>query len=297
MSLPTKSTESGRMNATTRADSVIELEDLSFVRGGEVILADVSWRMRSNEHWVMIGPNGSGKSTVAACVSGYDWPTTGRVSVLGARYGTVDLSRHRARLGIFQPARQSGLPLYHASATALDVILTGLDGSLALYTEPTAADMARARDLFARYFSGPRGFPLERRFAALSSGEQRRVLLLRLFMGRPELLLLDEPYESLDIPARQNLAAIVADYVQQQNVPSWLILHRVEEIPAFVTHAILIKAGRVFAAGPITETLSSEKLSELFEIPLKLGRESEQYYCVPAEPLREFSEKRSGGDA
>lgn len=264
------------------ADSVIELEELSFVRGGEVILADVSWRMRSNEHWVMVGPNGSGKSTVAACVCGHDWPTTGRVSVLGARYGTVDLRRHRARLGIFQPAQQSGLPLYHASATALDVILTGVDGSLAMYREPAAEEIVRAHDLFARYFSGPRGFPLERRFAALSSGEQRRVLLLRLFMGRPELLLLDEPYESLDIPARMDLAAIVADYVQQHSVPAWLILHRVEEIPAFVTHAILLKAGRVFAAGPIAETLRSEHLSDLFETPLKLGRENGQYYCVPA---------------
>ncbi len=275
--------------------TILELNNIGFVRGGETILEDVSWSVLAGEHWVMIGPNGSGKSTIASFLCGHQWPTRGSVSVLGERYGRVDLRAMRSRMGVFQPAQQAGLDVYHPNATAFDVILTGADGSLARYREYSEQEQARARELFGRYFLSKRSagspgrahgsaeasFPPERLFQKLSSGERRKVLLLRLFMARPEFLLLDEPYESLDIPSRIELERMLADHVLSEATPTLTILHRVEEIPAFATHAILIKAGRVFARGPLDALLNSQTLSDLYETALKLGRDGGRFYCVP----------------
>jgi iron complex transport system ATP-binding protein len=259
---------------------ILKLDAVSFVRGGETILDQISWTARAGEHWVMLGPNGSGKSTIASFLCGYQWPTLGRVSVLGAVYGRVDVRAMRARLGVFQPAQQAAVDIYHPDASAFDIILTGADGSLARYRDYGPEQARKATRLFDTYFAGRASFPRERLFQKLSSGERRKVLLLRIFMADPEFLLLDEPYESLDIPSRIELENILSDYVERHGTPSLTILHRVEEIPAFTTHVLLLKSGRIFAAGELQATLTSECLSELYESALKLGRDSGRYYCV-----------------
>lgn len=260
---------------------ILELRKVGFVRGGETILDDVTWEIQRDQHWVMIGPNGSGKSTIASFVCGYQWPTRGTVQVLGETYGAVDIRAIRARLGVFQPSQQSDLDVHHPDTTAFDIILTGADGSLARYREYEPAQIQRAEELFATYFAGRASFPSRRLFQKLSSGERRKVLLLRVFMSGPEFLLLDEPYESLDIPSRIELENIFCDYVGRYKTPTLTILHRVEEIPEFATHAILIKAGEVFASGVLDKTLTSGSLSELYDTPLKLGKDEGRLYCVP----------------
>lgn len=204
--------------------------------------------------------------------------------MLGETYGQgVDVRKMRARMGVFQPAQQAGLDVYHPDATAFDVILTGADGSLARYREYSATEIERANELFATYFSGRASFPARRLFQKLSSGERRKVLLLRIFMPGPDLVVLDEPYESLDIPSRIELETILVDYVKRNATPSLTILHRVEEIPQFTTHVLLLKGGRVFAAGSLAEILTSRALSDLYGVPLKLGRDGGRFYCVPAQ--------------
>ncbi len=255
------------------------MEDLVFVRDGEQILRGLSWEGRRDEHWVILGPNGSGKSTVAAMICGYEWPTRGRVSVLGETYGNVDLRKMRERIGFFQPALQAQLDVFHPGATALDVVLTGYDGSLARYRDYPPGVEERARALFAAHFD-TQSFAPEREFRKLSSGERRKVLLLRLFLSDPELILLDEPYESLDIPSRAALERMLNTHVRAYGVPVLTILHRIEEIPVFATHVAMIKDGAVAAAGEIESTLTAEKLSALYDVPLKLGRDAGRYYCV-----------------
>ncbi|MEQ9365575.1 MAG: ATP-binding cassette domain-containing protein [Leptospirales bacterium] len=265
--------------------NILELKDVGFVRGGETILDSVSWEIHGDEHWVMIGPNGGGKSTIASFICGYQWPTRGAVTVLGERYGSVDMRAMRSRLGVFQPAQQSGLDVHHPHATAFDVIVTGADGSLARYRDYSPAELGRAEELFDTYFRSRRAgrvsFPADRLFQKLSSGERRKVLLLRVFMSGPEFLLLDEPYESLDIPSRIELEQILVQYVERHRTPTLTILHRVEEIPGFATHAILVKAGRVFAAGSLEQIVDSRMLSDLYDTPLRVGRDGGRFYCVP----------------
>jgi iron complex transport system ATP-binding protein len=262
---------------------LVDLKGVEYLRGGQPILRGVDWRMKAGEHWAILGPNGAGKSTLAAILLGLEWPTRGRVEVLGELYGTTDLRRLRARIGFFQPALQSNHGVYHPDATALDIIVTGWDGSLARYVDYPPEAIERAERLYARHFRGTReSFPIDREFARLSSGERRKTLLLRTLMRSPELVLLDEPYESLDIPSRFALEQALVEEVMSGGAWTISILHRLEELPPFCTHALLLRDGAVMAAGPLKDMIRSESISALYDTPLKVGADSGRYYCIPA---------------
>ena len=263
---------------------ILSVQAVDFTRQGETILKDINWKINEGEHWALIGPNGSGKSTLPSIMTANDWPSRGRVRVLGETYGRINLRDFRQRLGVFQPALHASLNVYHPRLTALDVICTGSDGSLAVYHEYSPSVKARAMTLFKRYLQGQGGresFPPERAFAKLSSGERRKVLLLRMLMAGPELLFLDEPYDSLDIPSRLELEEMLNDYVVENRPHTIFIVHRIEEIPAFCSHALLIKDGRVFRSGKLEEIVTSQNLSELYQIPLHVGRKSGIFYWIP----------------
>jgi hypothetical protein len=103
------------------------------------------------------------------------------------------------------------------------------------------------------------GVPLgDRPSGVFSEGERQRVLLARALMSRPELLLLDEPAAGLDLGARERLVAHLARLAADPAVPPLvLVTHHAEEIPPGTTHAALVRGGRLLAAGPLDEVLTS----------------------------------------
>jgi iron complex transport system ATP-binding protein len=118
----------------------------------------------------------------------------------------------------------------------------------------------------------------ERTFGTLSDGEQKRVQIARAVMTDPELLLLDEPTASLDLGSREELLALLSGYASAPSTPAMLMVtHHVEEIPVGFTHVMLLREGRVVAAGPIAETLTAEALTEAFGMPIVLSSEDGRY--------------------
>lgn len=233
--------------------------------------------MREGEHWVILGPNGSGKSTLAAILCGMEWPTSGHVEILGAVPGYVDLRKIKERIGLFQPAQHDNVGVFHPEMSALDVVLTGFDASLAVYRDYPEEARERALALLGTAF--PPSYPPDRPFCLLSSGERRKTLLLRALFGRPDVLLLDEPYESLDLGSRMMLEELLVQKTTTDALPTVTILHRMEEIPVFATHAFLLKEGRVLHQGPIEECIQNEMLSKLYDTPVRVIREGRRFAC------------------
>jgi len=163
--------------------------------------------------------------------------------------------------------------------TAEEVVATGALNAIALYEAVPANVLQKARELLES-----QGFYSERAFSVMSSGEQRRTLLLRAMMAQPSLLILDEPFESLDIRARVDLERTLVDHVREETTDFGTLtaLHRVEEIAPFATHAILLRNGEVFAAGPIEEIVTSTRLSDLYATALIVNRVGNRFSCVPA---------------
>ena len=130
---------------------------------------------------------------------------------------------------------------------------------------------------FVRSRPGVEAF-VERRFGTLSEGERKRVQIARALMVDPELLLLDEPAAGLDLGGREDLVRRLAAIAADPYAPSIaLVTHHVEEIPPGFTHVLLLRGGRVVAAGPLAQALTAQTLSQAFGLPLALDARDGRY--------------------
>lgn len=247
---------------------LLRLDAVSFVRDGRAILADVDWRVTVGECWAVLGPNGAGKSTLVALAAARELPTRGTVRVLGERVGGVDLRDVRPAIGVVSALLARAIA---RGQTAFQAVVTAADASLRQWRqEYTAAEKQRADDLLGLVGCA---HLRDHRFDTLSEGERLRVLIARSLLPEPRLLLLDEPAASLDLAGREQLLAVIERLVTDRRVPALvLVTHRVEEIPAVTTHALLMRDGRISAAGPIDETLTSDELSAAFGLPVEVER-------------------------
>ena len=258
---------------TSAAPPALRLTRVDVLRPPVTILAGVDWSVRAGERWVVLGPNGSGKTTLLRLASLYLHPTRGEVEVLGERLGRVDVRRLRTRIGLVSPAFAD---LLRPDVTALDAVMSAREAALETWWHSYGADdHDHALDLLGRM--GAEALAA-RTFGTLSSGERQRVLLARSLWGDPGLVLLDEPTAGLDLGAREDLVARLADLAADPSTPpTVLVTHHVEEIPRGFTHALLLREGRVAAAGPIEDVLTAPALSDVFGLALDLDRRDGRY--------------------
>ncbi len=239
------------------------------------VLHQVDWQVGPGERWIVLGPNGSGKTTLFELASGYLHPTRGTVDILGHRLGHYDVRRLREHVGLVSTAVAKKLV---PRLTATDVVVSALHGALEPWWHRYGeAERDRARDLLAGA-----GFAAiaDRAFGVLSDGERQQVLIARALMSDPALLLLDEPAAGLDVGGRERLVATLSRLALDATAPpTVMITHHVEEIPAGFTHVLLLREGKVVAAGPLFQTLSAASLSAAFGLPLILEGAAGRWTC------------------
>lgn len=246
---------------------VVDFRNVSVVRDGNVILDDVSWSVHDDERWVIIGPNGAGKTTLLLLAAAHEHPTDGVVTVLGEELGESDVFGLRPRLGFSSTAMARRIP---PNETVVNVVMTAAWAVTGRWNEHyDAVDEERARRVLAEW---KLAHLADRTFGTLSDGEQKRTMIARSVMTDPEVLLLDEPAASLDLGSREELVRLLGDYATSPQAPVILMVtHHVEEIPPGFTHALVLRDGRIHAAGPITSTLNSDVVSSAFGLPVTVS--------------------------
>lgn len=258
---------------------VLAMADVSVVRGGRPLLDEVSWEIEEGERWVVLGPNGAGKTTLLQVAAGRMHPTSGVAGVLGEVLGAVDVFELRPRVGLASALLADRIP---ANERVADVVVTASYGVVGRWRETyDDLDHGRAAELLDALGAG---HLRARTYGTLSEGERKRVQIARALMTDPELMLLDEPAAGLDLGGREDLVRRLGLLAADLAAPALvLVTHHVEEIPPGFTDVLMLREGRVVAAGPLEMTLTAENLSATFGTPLVLDRHGNRWSARAAE--------------
>ncbi len=235
------------------------------------IVDQVDWQVAPGETWALLGPNGAGKTTLLTVAAAVEFPSAGRVTILGETLGHTDIARLRERIG-FVDARLTSR--FAPRLTVGEVVQTGATGTIGWFPERISdAERQRAAELVGILGLAPLS---DRPLRQCSHGERTRALIARALVRRPRLLLLDEPGSGLDLPGRETLlAAIDALAVEESELAIVLTTHHLEELPASTTHALLLREGEVVAAGRAEDVLADGPLSTCFGLDVRIRRTSE----------------------
>ncbi|MFJ8806613.1 ABC transporter ATP-binding protein [Streptomyces sp. NPDC102490] len=250
--------------ASSRRDeheaAVLRLQDVSVRRftTDQLILDTVDWTVRPGEHWALLGANGAGKTTLLRLLGALMHPTRGTVEVLGSRLGRVDVRELRARIGHVNSVQRVPQDL-----TAHAVVLTGHSGTVQpLWRTYDEEVRLRARDLLTEL--GVKELT-DRPYGVCSGGQRARVLIARALMADPALLLLDEPFNALDLPSREDLVEAMHQLAEgRPQLATVTVTHHLEELFPAVSHALLLREGRVLSRGAVDEVLTDSLLTACF---------------------------------
>lgn len=269
----------------TSTEPVLELVDATVVKADRRVLDGLTLTIHAGEHTAIVGPNGAGKSVLVRLLTHEDRalaPADGRSPVrvfgndmwnvfeLRSQLGIVSADLHQRFVAGNSEGRITG------EAAVLSAFLAS-DGILR-YGVVTDQMHRRAAEALDRMNVGH----LARRWLdEMSSGEARRVLLARALVTSPRALVLDEPTTGLDLVARHDFMERVRQ-IAREGTTLVLITHHIDEIVPEVERVILLREGRVAAAGPKRSVLTAERLSDLFNAPIMLEENEGYYYGRPA---------------
>ncbi|CAH1192584.1 putative ABC transporter ATP-binding protein YlmA [Paenibacillus auburnensis] len=240
---------------------MISLQHLTLRREQSLILDDVSLEMKQGENWVILGRNGSGKTTILEMMTGYLFPSSGSVEVLGYKYGQCDLREVRKEIGYIGPSLMEKLSL---SDPVWEVVATGAYAYLRFYQAIPQQVQEQAVKLLEDMNLGDLAY---HPFGTLSQGERKKAMLARCLMADPKLLIMDEPCAGLDLYEREKMLAEI-DKLKQRNVSVVYVTHHVEEIVPLFSHVALIRDGKLAGSGPKEEVLTKDMILATFDIPV-----------------------------
>ncbi len=258
-----------------RRPAVLRVKGLRIVRGKDTILDGIDWQLEHGQHWVILGANGSGKTSLLSALTAYLTPSSGTVEVLGAQYGRTDWRELRRSVGLVSSSIRQ---MIGDDATALEIVASGRDAVLNPSGRLKPADRRRGAEILRRVEATALA---DRPWGVLSQGERQRVLIGRALLAAPPLLILDEPCAGLDPVARERFVRFLDRLGRRRGGPALvLVTHHVEEIAPVFTHALLLRKGKVLAAGEKTRVLTTARLTETFGAPLRLRRDRQWNYAL-----------------
>ena len=247
---------------------------------GAQILSDVSLTIGHGEFVAVLGPNGAGKSTLMKAILGLVPLAGGSVDVLGR-----SPQQARGRIG-YLPQRQS----FDTSTRVrgVDLVTLGLDGArwgVPVPLTPRArqrrrVERQRVDEVIALVGAGAYA---DRAIGELSGGEQQRLLIATALVRRPQLLILDEPLDSLDLPNQAAVAGLIRRIASAEDVAVLLVAHDVNPLAAYLDRVVYLAGGRALC-GAVEEVITADTLSALYGTTVEVLRTTDGRLVVVGQP-------------
>ena len=254
---------------------ILEVEHLSFAyRPERPLFYDVSFAFEQGQVLSILGANGAGKSTLLNCIANLLLPQQGEIRLHGTPLSRLEL-REISRIIGYVP--QSHTPAY--DYTVRDFVVMGRAPHLGTFQQPGRADY----DLVDATLEEMGLLPLANRpYTELSGGERQQVTIARVIVQQPELILLDEPTNNLDIYHATNMMKIVRRLCDELGKTVILVLHEINYAAFYSDYICAFKDGRIAKFGTVEEVMTKETLSQIYQVDFEImeieGRPLSIYY-------------------
>jgi len=238
---------------------LITLDRITIRMRDKLLLPNTSWVIRQNQHWTIIGTNGAGKTSLVRAIVGELPVVRGKIVYHGGKslknsICYVSFERHQ-RLIAREEARDESRHFsgkLNDVTTARDIIA----GALQAPNNPQRQFDAVVEQLNIAHL-------LNRGIRFLSTGEMRKIMIARALVKSPRLLILDEPFEGLDVSSRSQLTEVINGLMDDQR-QIILVTHRLAEIPPNISHIMGLRQGNVVFQGKREDSLGADQIERLY---------------------------------
>ena len=234
--------------------------DVTLALGGRTVLAHVSFTIEEGEFIGLLGPNGAGKTTLMRALLGLLRPSSGAIRILSQPAGEAD-----AAIGYMPQTRGANLASRLRGWDFVACAANGQRFGLPILDKGLRFDIDRAIGLVS-------GASLAcRPLSELSGGERQRLLLAQALLGRPQLLLLDEPLMSLDLNHQQGIVKLVHDLCRELRLTVLFSAHEINPLIGVIDR-VLYLGNRQAAIGTVAEVVTGPVLSRLYGTAIDVVR-------------------------
>lgn len=239
------------------AHTLIEFKNVDLGYGRKKVLSNLSFSVNHGDLIGIVGPNGSGKTTIVRAILG----------ILQAQNGVI----------VFHPTQSEKLRVGYVPQrdtidqimpfTVYDVVMMGRFGRIPFYKLPSKEDKAKVQEALAHVDIEDLS---QRSFKDLSGGQKQRALIARALATNPDILILDEPTNGMDLTSRTAMLELVRKLHKEDHLTVIMISHLLSDVANYVQKIILVENG-YFAVGSVEEILTEQKLSEIYGLPVHVG--------------------------
>lgn len=233
---------------------IIEFKNATLGYGKKVVLRAINFSIVTGDYFGLVGPNGAGKTTILRAILGILKPLSGEVTVGGADGSLL-------RLG-YVPQRDTiddVLPY-----TVAEIVMMGRYRQIGLFRRPSQHDRAIVRESLAHIdIEAIR----ERAFKDLSGGQKQRVLIARALASQPDVLILDEPTNGMDLSSRTAILQLISQLHLQDKLTVIMVSHLLDDVANHVRRIAIVEQD-FFQVGEVKEVLTARNLSSLYDMPV-----------------------------
>jgi ABC-type Mn2+/Zn2+ transport system ATPase subunit len=233
---------------------LVQFDHATLGYGRRVVLSDLSFEIPAGDFLGLVGPNGAGKTTILRAILGSLTPLSGTVTMSpGLRFGYV-------------PQRDS--VDYNFPLKVVDVVMMGRYDRIGVGRRPTKEDRRLACDALDHV-----GILhlAEQQLNALSGGQKQRTLIARALVGKPNILVLDEPTNGMDLVSTTQILSLVRELHERDKLTVLMVSHALNEVANYVARIALVLEG-AFRLGTVDEIMNEKTLSSMYGIPVEVDR-------------------------
>jgi iron complex transport system ATP-binding protein len=254
--------------------------------GSVKVLEDVNLKVESGDFVGILGPNGSGKTTLLKSISRILKPHKGTILLNEADIYSLKSVDVAKQMAVVPQDTNIGF-----NFAALDIVLMGRNPHMKRFQMESEKDMAVARKVMSLTNIWHLA---ERPINELSGGEKQRVIIARALAQEPKILLLDEPLTHLDIINQLEIMDLVKELCVKDELIVLAVFHDFNLAARYCNSAIMLKNNRVFAAGSLTEVLTSENIKSVFRVDAIVKRHlvTNSIFVIPLSPQKSLHSRK-----